>query len=151
MSLVLTSNTTSNDNGNGPGNSGLNLPYSYHNYLSNALTLPANAEVAVQSVKVNKEGEISVNRANNQYYIYIGDNRDGSRSIDETTSTPLHTYVNKSESKNSTMGTNQLAEEIEISMNRGVFHPNLLKSTINSSGCQCTRWLDPSFRCRVVG
>lgn len=137
MSLVLTSNTTSNDNGNGPGNSGLNLPYSYHNYLSNALTLPANAEVAVQSVKVNKEGEISVNRANNQYYIYIGDNRDGSRSIDETTSTPLHTYVNKSESKNSTMGTNQLAEEIEISMNRGVFHPNLLKSTINSSGCQC--------------
>ena len=45
----------------------------------------------------------------------------------------LHLYIHKI----TNMGTNQLAEEIEISMNRGVFHPNLLKSNINSSGCQC--------------
>ena len=91
MSLILTSNSTSNDSGNAPNNTGLNLPFSYHNYLTNTLELPANAEVAVQSVKINKEGSIGVNRANNQYYIYVGENRDGTRPIEETTSTPLHT------------------------------------------------------------
>jgi hypothetical protein len=143
MSLILTSNTTANDSGNSPNNSGLNLPYSYHNYLSNALQLPADSEVAVQSVKINKEGSITVNRANNQYYIYIGDTQEDSapngNTIEWTTSTPFHTYIsnNQMAPRSVNMGTNQLAEEIAASMNRGVFHPNLLKSDINTSGCQC--------------
>ena len=141
MSLILTSNSTTNESGNMPLNSGLNLPYQYHNFLANTLDIEPNSEVAVQSVKINKEGAINVNRANNQYYIYVGQTAAVDvfdLPLDWTTSTPMHTFVNDdTRGSNATFNTNEMAQAIGVSMNNGVFHPNLLKSDINTSGCKC--------------
>ena len=141
MSLILTSNNSQKESGNLAVNSGLNLPYQYHNYLANTIEIEPNSEVAVQSVKINKEGSINVNRSNNQYYIYVGQ----TAAVDVfdlplywTTSTPMHTFVNDDiRGSNATLNSNQMAEAIQESMNNGVFHPNLLKSDINTSGCKC--------------
>jgi hypothetical protein len=46
-------------------------PFRFRNHLVNPLELPANCEVAVQSVKVNKNGLIRVSPSD-QFYIYFG-------------------------------------------------------------------------------
>jgi hypothetical protein len=141
MSLILTSNNSQKESGNLALNSGLNLPYQYHNYLANTLEIEPNSEVAVQSVKINKEGTINVNRSNNQYFIYVG--QTAAVNVFDlplywTTSTPMHTFVNDdTRGSNATFNSNQMAEAIQDSMNEGVFHPNLLLSDINVSGCKC--------------
>ncbi len=56
MSLVITSNIDK-DNPNNQG--GINLPYSYTNSMDN-LKIPANSEIAVQSVKVNRDQSIAL-------------------------------------------------------------------------------------------
>lgn len=77
MSLVICSNEIPGDN-NLSGE--FQAPYSFHNHLQQPLRLPANSEVAVQSLKVNKEGSVTLNPAN-VWYQYFGvkltnDNKD---------------------------------------------------------------------------
>ena len=49
MSLVLCSNQFIENAGD------YHSAYSFHNHLSDTLTIPANSEIAVQSVKINKK------------------------------------------------------------------------------------------------
>jgi len=77
MSLVICSNEIPGDN-NLSGE--FQAPYSFHNHLQQPLRIPANSEVAVQSLKVNKEGSVTLNPAN-VWYQYFGvkltnDNKD---------------------------------------------------------------------------
>ena len=53
MSLVVTS---SNPNDDQIVTGGLNLPYSYTNNLNDPLKIPVDSQIAVQSVKINKNG-----------------------------------------------------------------------------------------------
>ena len=46
-------------------------PYSFHNHLQQPLKLPPNSEVAVQSLKINKTGAVTVNPAT-IWYQYFG-------------------------------------------------------------------------------
>jgi len=77
MSLVICSNEIPGDN-NLSGE--FQAPFSFHNHLQQPLRIPANSEVAVQSLKVNKEGSVTLNPAN-VWYQYFGvkltnDNKD---------------------------------------------------------------------------
>lgn len=141
MSLIITSNSEYLETGNPNLNSGLNSPNYYTNYLSNTIEIDENSEIAVQSVKVNKEISIEVNRANNQFYIFIGDGTTISSTVDGhnldwSTTQPCYTNVIKGLRNSQDVSTNILAEELQDAMNRGIFHPNLLKSAnMNSSGC----------------
>lgn len=72
MSLVICSN--SNENGieydrNFKGQA----PFSFTNHMSQTIELPPNSEVAVQSVKINKDGLIKVSPAD-RWYMYLNRN-----------------------------------------------------------------------------
>mgnify|MGYP003127992260 CR=1 FL=1 len=70
MSYLITSNIP--DQFAQPKLTGINKPFSYFNNLQNTHKIPPNSEVAVQSVKINKDGLISVNRSNNKFFLYYG-------------------------------------------------------------------------------
>ena len=67
MSLVITSNTPKNVVNQ--ATTGINLPYSYINHLQGTLQIPPKSQIAVQSVKINKTGNIQLNKFNTQFVI----------------------------------------------------------------------------------
>lgn len=77
MSLVICSNEIP---GSAVRESQFQAPFSFHNHLEQPLRIPPNSEVAVQSLKINKEGSISLSPAT-IWYEYFGiaataDNKD---------------------------------------------------------------------------
>tara|TARA_R110002096_G_scaffold334270_1_gene528086 strand:- start:1115 stop:3163 length:2049 start_codon:yes stop_codon:yes gene_type:complete len=70
MSLVITSNNV-NEQAEFDRGALDQAPFRYRNHLVNPLELPANCEVAVQSVKINKNGLIRVSPSDH-FYIYFG-------------------------------------------------------------------------------
>lgn len=135
MSLILTTNTSVNGgNGNAPLNTGLNRPYDYINFLTNTFEVEPDSEVAVQSVKINKEGNIAVNRNNNQFYVYLGDR---SAEMEDTTSTPIHTFLNVASEKTEEVNVNTLTQFTANAINRGMAHPDMMPNdSTNTSGTE---------------
>jgi hypothetical protein len=117
MSLVICSNEI-------PGGNNLSgefqAPFSFHNHLQQPLKIPANSEVAVQSLKVNKEGSVSLSPST-IWYQYFGvkltnDNKD------LTTSAPH--YVDLGIDGNSEASINTTATDfIQPALSRGVPNP----------------------------
>ena len=70
MSLVITSNNV-NEQAEFDRGALDQAPFRYRNHLVNPLELPPNCEVAVQSVKINKNGLIRVSPSDH-FYIYFG-------------------------------------------------------------------------------
>ena len=68
MSLIICSNEIS---GSGVRASEFQAPFSFHNHLEQPLKIPADSEVAVQSLKINKEGSISISPST-VWYEYFG-------------------------------------------------------------------------------
>jgi len=138
MALVLTSNSAVVD-GNDPLTDGINLPYQYHNYLSQPLELEADSEVAVQSVKVVKNGNVSLDRTNNTFYVYSGKNGSesqllGLQQMKYTTGVPRLTFMNSD--KRQTLNVENLADKIVEGLNHSIGDPCLLKSQMNTSGIE---------------
>jgi len=126
MSLVITSNVTGEDGNNALAN-GINLPFQYHNYLSQPLKLPPDSEVAVQSVKVVKDGNVALHRANNQFYLYTGDPIATGESILDKTTVPVIGWVNSDQIQ--TVNVENLATKIQLAMSVAVGDPMFLKAT----------------------
>ena len=139
MALVLTSNSSVVD-GNDPLTDGINLPYQYHNYLSQPLELEPNSEVAVQSVKVVKNGNVSLDRTNNTFFVYTGKNSSesqdssGNQEMAFTTSVPSLVFMNSD--KRQTLNVENLADKIVEGLNHSIADPCLLKSQMNTSGIE---------------
>lgn len=137
MALVLTSNVGEID-GNNPLGDGINLPFQYHNYLSQPLELEADSEVAVQSVKVVKNGNVSLDRDNNTFYVFTGKNGSesqtaaGKQDMDFTTGVPRLVFMNAD--KRQTANVNSIADKITEGLNTSVGDPCLLKSQMNTAG-----------------
>jgi len=72
MSLLITSNTKDNLN-SGYNQEGINKSYSYQNNLNDTFKIPANSEIAVQSVKINRSGNLDFNQSNTIYSFYFGE------------------------------------------------------------------------------
>ena len=82
MSLVICSNEIPGSN---VRSSEFQAPFSFHNHLQQPLKLPPNSEVAVQSLKINKTGSVTLNPAT-IWYEYFGvkltdENKDLTTSI----------------------------------------------------------------------
>ena len=138
MSLLITSNTPENDAGK--LTTGINRPYSYSNNLQDTLKIPANSEIAVQSVKLNRDGVISLN-AGQQMGFYFGEEL----GDDETNrnsqsycgiSSLLSDYTDEwsdstgQENDNFFIGSvENVADRIEKTGNKCLHHPNLCKNT----------------------
>ena len=134
MSYLITSNVP--DQNFNPNLQGINKPFSYFNNLQNTHVIPANAEVAVQSVKINKDGLISVNRSNNKFFLYYGKKLSSTLSNDEVTSHVTQGFIYKDgqKSNEAVVNIDEFADMVQDSLRRTVYHPNLQVSNINVSG-----------------
>ena len=70
MSLIVCSNETEGDASYNRFSSN-QAPYRFTNHLVSPLEIPANSEVAVQSVKCNKDGLIKID-PNMRFYQFFG-------------------------------------------------------------------------------
>tara|TARA_R110000824_G_scaffold182483_1_gene363382 strand:+ start:1005 stop:2819 length:1815 start_codon:yes stop_codon:yes gene_type:complete len=136
MSLLITSNTALS--GESFAVTGLNTPSSYVNHLQGTLAIPPFSKIAVQSVKINKTGNISISSGNTQMGFYFG------RSIN--TNLKNDRYDKTSFMETSQIGrirdsysVSELAFETSKTLNKLLWHPNLLENasaTINP-GASC--------------
>ena len=72
MSLIVLSNKQFSDSDRNNSIGGIAEAHSFINTLQSPLVLPPNAQVALQSVKFNKDGLFSLNKSNSTMYQYIG-------------------------------------------------------------------------------
>ena len=74
MSLIICSSQQDRYNEEEQGNA---KPASFSNYLGNAMMIPSHSEVAVQSVKINRQGHITITKGINDFgYIWFGGDYD---------------------------------------------------------------------------
>ncbi len=78
MSLVLLSNDNTTAQFEGGGIAQAN---SWTNVLQTPMIIPKNAEVALQSLRVNKAATTAIDFHNNTFGLYIGQGRDGSGNL----------------------------------------------------------------------
>ena len=72
MSLIVCSNNrTDADEGIG-ANQSIFEPYSFRNQLTSNVEIPANAQVALQSAKINMDGTIVLGDDTKVFYMYFG-------------------------------------------------------------------------------
>ena len=139
MSLLITSNTS--DNEIGDVTSGINLPYSYTNNLQDTLRIPKNSEIAVQSVKINRDGVISLNKGQ-QFGIFFGTLLADGETNDQINDVTVPTSVLGDDDEDYFTGSAEnIAEKIELAGNNIMSHPNLCK---NASSV-----VNPGFTCEV--
>ena len=72
MSLVVTSSSQTEYDSKSQGKGGIENPSSFKNFLNSPLTLDANTEVAVVSVKCNRDRNTITIQRNEGFYLYWG-------------------------------------------------------------------------------
>ena len=134
MSLILTTNTSTNEP-NVASNTGINRPFDYVNFTTDTFDIEPNSEVAVQSIKFNKEGNIQVNRTNNQFYINLGTKAGIANT--NTTSLCCHTSLGNQDSRFEQYNNETLANIIKKAIDRGLKHPDMVPNNqTNTSGTE---------------
>ena len=139
MSLLITSNTPKNDFATEV--KGLNRPYSYTNHLNNTTKIPANSKIAVESLKMNKSGNISINRGT-QFAIYFGEEIGEDEDSSDVLSISAPTYILENNENNFTGNVDNIASKIQVAGNRALWHPNLCATTNGSNAgfvCEALR------------
>ena len=125
MPYLITSNTT--DVGEGINTTGINSPSAYNNMLSSTINIPANSEIAVESVKITRNGNIQLSSANNQFGIYIGEDLNASNlDLAQGTGFPVNTFI-RGNGTDETTNPVDLAERIKYGLYAGLGqHPNFM-------------------------
>lgn len=127
MSLVVCSNVTNeNDYDENDIN---NAPYRFQNSLKQTYKIPANSEVSVQSVKINKSSTFNLSRTDKWFEFWGPELL--TNKIDEikTIYTPIICFpkiVGDRPSEN--VGLNDFIERIDTAMNVGIPHPDFYGS-----------------------
>ncbi len=115
-SLVICGNEVK-DSG---GASQFQSAFSFNNHLKQPLRIPANSEVAVQSLKIVKEGSITLTPAT-KWYQYYGEKLSDTTIQSETTSAPIPVSFGLTDNKS--VRTSELARELKEAVNKGVANP----------------------------
>ena len=133
-SLVICGNEVNNNS----GGSTFQAPYSFHNHLQQPLRIPPNSEVAVQSLKIVKEGKLAMTPST-KWYQYVGEKLSAGKSLEQTTSAviPTDLGINKVE----TGGVDEVADRIQVGLNNGVPNPEMY----GLAKCTLKRDLDGAF------
>ena len=148
MSLIITSNTAKSD-ASQFSTTGINTPSSYINNLQGTFKIPKNAQIAVQSVKINKSGNIAISPNNSRFGFYFGALRDdnpdaetqvGINSILQANTASFaftNTFQDNLVDRN--MNPEKIADLMTIAGNRNLFSPLLLAnaSTALNEGYKC--------------
>ena len=134
MSLVICSNQVADGSSEGRLNS-IYKAWSFRNQLTSTYTIPANAQVALQSVKVNVDGRIVLSRQNNVFYQYFGKklNLDGSApQMNDTPYHPLRVALLRRDEVNTAVkefSVEDFAVRLGDRMSDSIYHPNLQDKT----------------------
>ena len=125
MSLVVTSNLPTDATTAGRDQS-IFKPYSFRNALSSTMTLPKNCQVALESVKYNLDGTLSVSGDSYIMYFYFGETLDYDENMDYSTAYPIRIpIINLPSGQVKEFSFTDLVVEIQNQLNKFVFHPNL--------------------------
>lgn len=117
MSLVICSNQYQENE----RTSNNNQAYSFKNNLGTQMKIPPNSEVAVQSVKINKDGSITI-KPTDIFYIYQGDLIPATLgNIDLSNSYPVRVQLNTSKITEE-VDINTFASRIQSALNRGIIN-----------------------------
>ena len=119
MSLVILSNTSFNEGEYGPS-SGIDKPYSFTNVLQTPIVIPKNSEVALQSLKINKDGTFQVARSNNLFYQYIGKKLTDTFTYDLSPRNVAYTRIFPEGEVNAV----QFSDRVQTAQNKGIYHPD---------------------------
>ena len=134
MSLVIATNKD-NDNTFRQEQS-IYSAWSFKNSLSSTYNIPADSQVALQSVKVNLDGRLTISSNNSWWYDYFGedlDNVDGSdkdgndtdtTNIELTTSYPILQDLGVPKGEFLELSTDEFADRVDE--NHRCYHPNLM-------------------------
>ncbi len=129
MSLIVCSNQDQ-DGQNERLQNNVSKAWSFRNTLSSTYNIPANAQVALQSCKVNVDGRVVISSGNSKFYQYFGKkvDQDGTTSpqLDETTSYPVFTdFLLDSEQGVLEVAVDDFANTIQKSIRETTYHPNV--------------------------
>ena len=127
MSLVLLSNDEVFNNGGG-----ISQPNSFTNITESPLIVKADSEVALQSLKINKEGQAHVSSANNRMGLYIGEYLDETYDPYEEAYTRSIRNVNDITLNEGTFDQDAFADMIVPRFKKAIFHPDF-QDTFNAS------------------
>lgn len=127
MSYVICSNDYDEDN---DLYSEINAPYSFQNILSNGggLRIPKNAEIAVQSVKINKSQRFTVD-PNFRFYVYFGEDIDDTATKEKVTNYPIDI---RPFTKTESLMSQEFADRIEDQINLKLVHPLAFKEQVTT-------------------
>lgn len=134
MSLVICSNQIADGTADRQASS-IYEPWAFRNQLTSTYKIPANAQVAVQSVKVNVDGRIVVSRQNNVFYQYFGKKLklDGTApQMSDTPYHPLRVMILKKEEIGTSVkefSLNDYGNRVGARMSDSIYHPNLQDKT----------------------
>lgn len=120
MSLVILSNTSLIDE-TSEAPSGLDRAYNFTNTFQSPMVIPANSEVSLESLKINKDGTFQVNRSNSLFYQYIGTKLTDVLTSDLSTRHPGYTRIYP----HGEVNANEFAERVEVAQNKAIYHPDL--------------------------
>ena len=104
--------------------------WSFKNHLTSTYKIPKNAQVALQSTKVNVDGRVVFSKNNNRFYQYTGEklDREGfDPKLTEVCSHPVITSLRSPEDKDNgveELSLNDFANHIADRMDRTTYHPN---------------------------
>ena len=129
MSLVICSNQDADGQADRQRSS-VYKPWAFRNTLSSTYKIPANAQVALQSCKVNIDGRVVVSESNSKFYQYFGQklNLDGitEPQSDDTTSYPVYTdFLQSNEQGVLELSVDDFANVIQKAIRKSTFHPNV--------------------------
>ena len=121
MSLVVLSNNSEEAKKIGAIDSGMYKPYEWTNHMNTPVTIPPHSEIAVQSLKINKNPSFSMSRAANRMYMWFGELLNyGSVGVDpklveDTTSNPMMAWIGTNKRKS--VSPDELARAIQNNLN----------------------------------
>ena len=124
MSLILLSNDETFNAGGG-----ISQPNSFTNILQSAMVIKKNSEVALQSFKINKEGQAHVTESNKKFGLFIG------KYLDEDVEDDWDNSIRNTNDVNIPTGTYDQDELIDViipQVKKSIFHPDI-QDTFNAS------------------
>ena len=136
MSLIITSNTPNNDIQE--TTAGINRSFSYTNHLQGTLRIPKESQIAVQSVKLNKDGNMMLNKYNSKFGFYFGrkgqdwlvtsDNAQTQDIENNSLMIPAFILPEEDRERNMSLSTDDLALQIQKSFRKVLNCPNLCET-----------------------
>ena len=121
MTYLSTSNTQKT--GREVNTTGINDPSSYVNMLSQTFEIEKDSEIAVESLKITRNGNIQLSSANNQFGVYIGHSLNGcGTDLEFDIGFPVNTFIR---GVNDTLSPQSLTNNIKEGLMAGLGqHPN---------------------------